>query len=1196
MDGPDDFGEDMGDTTASGTGAEVDNMIGVAPVWRRTSRRRVTPPNRLREPGVGEIQARERREQHSRECPGPVPDGRLRYPWPEHRAPPRACSPSELSLTWVVPRASSRPFTNGAFLLLEAEKTHTREPSPRTRDMKTETRTIFSPVDTRFDVPALERRVIAFWDENEISGKYLRRNENASERWSFIDGPITANGRMGVHHAWGRTYKDIWQRYHTMLGHKQRYQNGFDCQGLWVEVTVERDLGFTSKRDIERYGIAQFVRKCKESVFSFAAIQTAQSKRLGYFMDWDNSYYTLSDENNYGVWHFLKTCHERGWLYKGTDVMPWCVRCGTGISEQEIATTEYEEVVHTSVYVKFPLIDREGESLLVWTTTPWTLTSNVAAAVNPDRDPATGIPVVYVKARSNGDVFYAARDALPSIGSDFEILEELSGADMLGWRYAGPFDELPAEHGIDHRIIPWNQVSAAEGTGIVHIAPGSGKEDFALGKDLSLPAVAPLSEDGSYVDGFGWLTGRQVLDVAPDIVRALEEKGLLFKQHRFSHRYPTCWRCRTQLVFRLVDEWFISMDELRDRMIEVTNSITWLPTFGRERELDWLRNMGDWMISKKRYWGLALPIFECACGHVEVLGGKEELFARAVSGLDGLESPHRPWIDAVRITCSACGQLVERIKDVGNPWLDAGIVPFSTLKYAEDRDYWRQWFPAGFITESFPGQFRNWFYSLIAQSAALENSRPFDTVLGYALLRDIRGREMHKSWGNDIPFDEAANGVGADLMRWLFAGHAPETNLNFGYSLLDAVKSRLLILWNTYSFFVTYATIDGFDPTSEPPPFENRSILDRWILGRLNTVIAQVRDGLDRYDAVGPSRAIDDLIEDLSTWYVRRGRRRFWKGGRAGEDEDKRTAYWTLYECLRTMSLLLAPFTPHVAEEMFQNLVPEVVCGRRESVHLCDFPIVATEQIDHELLTAVEASRRLVSLGRAAREQEQLKVRQPLGAMYVAVPEGREAVLYGEHRDIILDELNVKSMLVVSSSDDFVAYRIRPNLPVLGKRYGREVQNIRSALADMDPAAVASQVSKGTAVRLQSADRSWTLAPDEILVEAVRKEGFAAAAAEGYLVALDTTITPELRREGLARELARAINDHRKQVGLALEDRIVIRFGDATPAFAAAIREFSSYLARETLAEGLVEEPPGTDGAVASSDEESVRFSIIRTP
>jgi isoleucyl-tRNA synthetase len=1027
---------------------------------------------------------------------------------------------------------------------------------------------MFKPVDTRFDVPGLEREIIDFWNQHDILGKYLRKNEDSSERWSFIDGPITANGRMGVHHAWGRTYKDLWQRYHTMLGHKQRYQNGFDCQGLWVEVTVERELGFTSKRDIEKFGIAEFVRRCKQSVFDFAAIQTAQSKRLGYFMDWDNSYFTLSDENNYAVWHFLKVCHQHGWLYKGTDVMPWCVRCGTGLSEQEVATTEYEEVTHTSVYVKFPLVDRKGESLLVWTTTPWTLTSNVAAAVNPGADPQTGEPVEYVKARRGGEIFYAASSALPTIGDGFEILETLSGKDMLGWRYRGPFDELPAEAGVEHMVIAWDEVSATEGTGIVHIAPGAGKEDFALSRDLGLPAIAPLAEDGTYMPGFDWLSGRHVFDVADEIVANLDEKGLLFRAHQYSHRYPTCWRCRTQLVFRLVDEWFIGMDELRQRMINATNTIRWIPGFGRERELDWLRNMGDWMISKKRYWGLALPIFECTCGHVEVLGGKEELEARAISGMDDLESPHRPWVDNIRIACSACGQTVPRIKDVGNPWLDAGIVPFSTLDYAHNREQWEQWFPAQFITESFPGQFRNWFYSLIAQSAALENMKPFDTVLGYALLRDINGREMHKSWGNDIPFDNAADEVGADLMRWLFVNHNPEANLNFGYPLLEAVKSRLLIFWNTYSFFVTYATIDGFDPTTAAISSDERSLLDRWVLARRIEVVTGVRAALDDFDAASAARHIDGFIEDLSTWYVRRSRRRFWKSGGAGDDSDKQAAYLTLYECLRTTTLLLAPFIPHVAENLYQNLVRTTTSDWPESVHLCDFP-PADEVADIGALESMEAARTLVALGRAARDQEKLKVRQPLGTMYVTVPAGRDAVLEGELRDLILEELNVKDLQVASADAEFVAYRVRPNLPVLGRKHGKAVQDIRTALAQLDPNAVATTVLAGGMIELSMDGHTWSLMPDEVLVEAVRKEGFAATAADGYLVALDTNITPELRHEGLARELARSVNDLRKRQGLALEDRISLNFDGPTDDFATAIRDFAEYISRETLAESI---------------------------
>ncbi|HEX8918948.1 MAG TPA: class I tRNA ligase family protein, partial [Chloroflexota bacterium] len=641
----------------------------------------------------------------------------------------------------------------------------------------------FDPVSKDFDLPQLEREVIDFWSSHDVVEKYLSKNDEAGEQFRFLDGPITANGPMGVHHAWGRTYKDLWQRYNTMLGKRQRYQNGFDCQGLWVEVTVERQLGFNSKRDIEQYGIANFVRRCKQDVYRYAGLITKQSQRLGHFMDWDNSYFTLSDENNYTIWHFLKTCYERGLIYRGTDVMPWCTRCGTGLSEHEIATDGYQELTHRSVYVRFPLKDREEEYLLVWTTTPWTLTSNVAVAVNPD--------ISYSKVEQGAKYYYLASGALGALRGDYRIVEHLTGADLVGCRYDGPFDDLPAEAGIDHQVIPWNEVSEEEGTGLVHIAPGCGKEDFALGKDFDLPVVAPLDQDGVYAEGFGWLTGRNVQDVTGDIIADLESKGLLYRAHDYAHRYPTCWRCQTELVFRLVEEWFIAMDPLREPMMDVARQVRWIPAFGLERELDWLRNMDDWMISKKRYWGLALPFWFCPNDHMTVIGGKEELFERGLTGLDELESPHRPWIDEVTIACPECGEQATRIPDVGNVWLDAGIVPFSTIGYDTDRDYWREWFPADFITESFPGQFRNWFYSMLAMSTVLEDSAPFRTALGYALMRDQHGREMHKSWGNLIPFDEAAERAGADSMRWLFALHNPEHNLNFGWEPLEEVRRRL---------------------------------------------------------------------------------------------------------------------------------------------------------------------------------------------------------------------------------------------------------------------------------------------------------------------------------------------------------------------------------------------------------------------
>ncbi|MDA1189737.1 MAG: class I tRNA ligase family protein, partial [Chloroflexi bacterium] len=546
----------------------------------------------------------------------------------------------------------------------------------------------------------MEHEIQTWWDENDVMQKYLHRNDASDKRFSFIDGPITANNKMGVHHAWGRSYKDLFQRYKSMQGFKQRHQNGFDGQGLWIEVEVEKELGFKSKRDIEAYGIDKFVELCKARVRKFSAIQSEQSIRLGYWMNWDDSYHTMSDENNYTIWHFLKTCHERGWVYQGHDVMPWCPRCGTGLSEHEIVTEGYQEIVHPGLFIRFPLAERPDEALLVWTTTPWTLAANVAAAVHPD------LPYVKVSGPSptrkgETETVYVAKGRLSVLPKGYQVVQELKGSDLIGWQYGGPFDELPVQAGVKHRVIEWEDVSQDEGTGIVHIAPGAGKEDFGLSKENDLAVIAPLDEFGDFIEGFGELSGKNVYDVNETVYASLKEKRIFFRLDRYKHRYPVCWRCNSELVFRLVNEWFISMDELRDQIAAVTKKIRWIPEFGLQRELDWLKNMDDWMISKKRYWGLALPIYQCECGHFEVIGSETELKERAVEGWEQFEgnSPHRPWVDAVKIACGKCGEAVSRIKDVGNPWLDAGIVPFSTLKYRHDRDYWKEWFPADWISE-----------------------------------------------------------------------------------------------------------------------------------------------------------------------------------------------------------------------------------------------------------------------------------------------------------------------------------------------------------------------------------------------------------------------------------------------------------------------------------------------------------------
>ena len=1016
---------------------------------------------------------------------------------------------------------------------------------------------MFESVPNELNVPQIEHRILKFWEESNVFNM-LRRKNAGQKKFSFLDGPITANNLqgMGVHHAWGRTYKDIYQRYKAMTGHDQRYQNGFDCQGLWVEVEVEKELGFTSKKDIESYGMAPFIEKCKDRVRRSAAAVVEKSIRLGQWMDWENSYWTMSDENNYTIWMFLRKCHDRGWIYKGHDVMPWCARCGTAISEHEIATEGYKELTHTSIFLTFPLLGRENEALLVWTTTPWTLTSNVAAAVHPE--------LTYVKVRQDGQILYLSKGMLHVLKPGYEVIEEMKGEALVDWRYRGPFDDLQAQEGVEHVVIPWKEVSEEEGTGIVHIAPGCGKEDFALSKEHGLAVLAPLDDSGIYVESFNGLTGRSVFDVTEDIFADLRSKGILYKLEDYTHRYPVCWRCDTELVFRLVDEWFISMNDLRHQIIEVAKRITWMPSFGLDRELDWLRNMHDWCISKKRYWGLALPIYECPrCGHFEVIGSEVELKERAVEGWEAFEghTPHRPWIDAVKITCSQCGATVPRIPDVGNPWLDAGIVPYSTLNYRHDRAYWEQWFPADFITESFPGQFRNWFYSLLAMSTVMENREPFRCVLGHALVRDEHGEEMHKTKGNAIWFDDAAERMGADVMRWMFAGSNPFNNINFGFGPAEEIKRKFLTLWNSYSFFVTYAALDGFDPTKHIAPVEQRSTLDRWILSQTHRLIREVRRELERYNVMAVTKGVEAFLEDLSNWYIRRSRRRFWK---SENDADKISAYSTLYEALVSLIKLVAPIIPFLTEEIYQNLVRGVNPDAPESVHLCAYPEPDEDLIDEQLTKDMATVIKLVSLGRAARKNKQIKVRQPLSKMLIVLREPGERLSVERLSDQIMEELNIKEIEWVRDPTVLVDYTAKPNFRALGAKYGKEVPMIRAALERLDPAEVARRIQHGLHVPLDLNGRSILLSPEEVVVETNPRKGLAVAEEGGYTVALETTLNKALEDEGLARELVHRIQNLRKQAGFEISDRIRLWY-ETDERLTEVIQAFRDYIRTETL-------------------------------
>jgi isoleucyl-tRNA synthetase len=976
---------------------------------------------------------------------------------------------------------------------------------------------IFQPLPDKPDHPALEEEMLACW-ERERTFELLRECNRGGPTFSFMDGPITANNPAGVHHGHGRTLKDVFQRYKALHGFDQRYQNGFDSQGLWVEVEVEKSLGLRSKRDIEEYGLAEFARKCRERVAHYSEVMTEQSRRLGQWMDWDNDYYTFSDTNIEYIWGFLKAVHQRGWLYMGHRSTQWCPRCGTSLSQHEQAGEEnYVEMEHPSLYVRFPLADREGEALVVWTTTPWTLPANVAAAVKPDAEYGLTEDGRWVAVARFPDEIY---------------VRTVRGEELVGLEYQGPFDGLPAQEGVDHRVIPWDEVSLEEGTGIVHIAPGAGAEDFDLSRIHELPVLAPIDESGRMLPEYGDLAGFTTDEMALRVTESLHDRRLLVSEGTIVHRYPICWRCSTPLVFRVVDDWFISAEEIRQPMLDANATVAWTPPQYKKRMDDWLRNMGDWNISRKRYFGLPLPFYPCACGHLNVIGSRVELEERAVSGLDRLEELHRPWIDAVRIRCAACGEEVERIPEVGDAWLDAGIVHFSTLGWRNpewrehgyatgasaglsgadlpDHSYWEKWFPADWVSEM-REQIRLWFYSQCFMSVTLTGQSPYRQVLTYEKVFDELGKPMHKSTGNAIELNEALERMGADVMRWLYCAQTPSEPLRFGYSRADDVKRRFLTFWNSVKFFVDYANAADYRPSwGTLGPGSALGALDRWLVERTQAFVTDATAGYEGWLTVNVIRDFEAYLDDLSNWYIRRSRRRFWDGDEAA----LQTLWYALVETLRVLS----PILPFVTDHLWRNLVPD----GPGSVHLAGWPEVS--EPDRSLLDEIAEVQRVVELGRQARSTAGIKLRQPLRSVSV-----HGAPLAAAHADEVLAELRVKNL--VATAQEAVELRVRPNLPVLGPKLGKELGAVREALQ-----AGEFEELPGGGFRAAGHD----LGPDEVLVERGGREGWAVASSDGITVLLDLGLDDELVLEGEAYDLIHRVNSLRKEQGFDLTDRIVL--------------------------------------------------------
>jgi isoleucyl-tRNA synthetase len=996
------------------------------------------------------------------------------------------------------------------------------------------------------DHPAIELEILDWWEQNGVFDK-LREQNADGPIFSFVDGPVTANRMvLGVHTAWGRTLKDVFQRYKALRGYHQRYQNGFDCQGLWIEVGVERELGLNSKREIEEYGLAEFARRCRDVVVRSSRALTEGSVRLGQWMDWGNDYFTFSDTNIEYIWRFLKLVHERGWLYLGHRSTEWCPRCGTSLSQHELTQAGvYQERSDPSLYVRFPLLDRIDESLVVWTTTPWTLPANVAAAVKPDAE--------YGR-RERGEWVATAR--YPDERFDRRVL----GEELVGLRYRGPFDDLGPGAEVDHRVIPWDEVSLEEGTGIVHIATGAGQEDFELGRLHDLPVLSPVDEAGRFYDSYGWLHGLSTSEAADQIVGRLAEQGYLLEAGAYLHRYPHCWRCDTPLIWRVTDDWLIAVEEVRQSLLDANATVEWTPAYMGKRMDDWLRNMGDWNISRRRYYGLPLPFYPCECGHLNVVRSKAELLERASGPVDDLPELRRPWIDAIRIRCEACDREVQRISEVGDVWLDAGIVPFSTLGWENpryvpqgyatgaakglttadlhDHAYWERWFPADWVSEM-REQIRLWFYSQLFMSVVLTGRAPFRKVLGYEKMLDEKGREMHSSWGNTIDAPDAFARMGADVMRWQFCAQPPDRNLLFGFGPAIEIKKKLLTLWNSVRFLVDYGNIGSFTPSfadlDTPPLGDGSRPLDRWLVSRTQKYLAESTQALEDQLTYRLIESFEAFVDDLSNWYIRRSRRRFWDG-----DETALRVLWhALVQGIRGIS----PVMPFLADYLWQNLVAGACEGAPESIFLAGWPEAG--EPDAALLEEIGEVRAIVELGHRARGAVEIKLRQPLRALVV---EGAERA--AGHADEIAEELRVKSVAFEPIAGATV--RAKPNLKLLGPKLGPELPRLREALA-------AGRFERLPDGRVRA--EGHELQPEEVFVERAAPEGWALSEEGSLSVALDVRLDPELELEGRVIELVHAVNTMRKAQGLEVTDRIVLTLPDGDD-----LERFEEWIKSETLA------------------------------
>ena len=969
----------------------------------------------------------------------------------------------------------------------------------------------FGPVNPDLDLPALERAILARWQEGDIVARTRRLRDNG-EPWIFYEGPPTANGRPGLHHVWARVFKDIYPRFQTMRGRSVPRKGGWDCHGLPVELEVEKELGLSTKQEIEEFGIAEFNRRCRESVQRYVADWETLTERAGVWIDTADAYWTLDNDYIESVWWLVRQLWDKGLLYEGHKVSPYCGRCGTALSSHELGQPDvYRDVVDPSVFVRFPVIDEDFD-LLVWTTTPWTLVSNVAVAVNPDVD--------YVRVRSTERDLVMAAALAPD---DAEVVATFPGRELLGRQYRRPFETLAVPPGArGWRVVAGDFVTTDDGSGLVHLAPAFGEDDATVGRMEGLPVLNPVNGDAAFDESVPEFAGLFVKDADRRIIEDLERRGLLVREQSYEHSYPHCWRCGTALIYWAKTSWFVRTSEHRDVLLRENERIEWHPEFIKDGRFGkWLEGNIDWALSRDRYWGTPLPIWRCESnGHETCIGSVDELSGLAGRDLSELDL-HRPFIDEITFACptSGCHGTARRVAPVLDAWFDSGSMPSAQRHHPfEGAQEFDNAFPADFICEAID-QTRGWFYSLLAVNSLVFGSTPYRNVVCLALIVDEHGQKMSKSRGNVIAPAEIFDTQGADALRWYFfsSGQPWTPRRVFPDGIREATRQTLLTFWNVYSFFATYADLDGWEPTTSPS--DPSHVLDRWILSELDATVEVVTEALEGFDALTGANRLTRFIDDLSNWYVRRSRPRFWKSS----DPD---AHATLFECLVTTSALLAPFCPFLADEIHTRLTGG------ESVHLTDWP-VSRGRVDAELAEEMAAARRLVVLGRAARTEAKVRVRQPLS---------RALVLHGEQRLTeevqaeIRSELNVRALERLDTLTGLLQWTIIPNFRTLGPRLGPRVNDVKAALASADGSALKARMESVGAIVVAGE----TLTADDVEIRAERHEDLALVEDEGWAVALDLDLDDELRAEGTARELIRALNDSRKEAGLAISDRIEV--------------------------------------------------------